>query len=138
MAGSNAKKYRIYLSADGTSSGTKTELECQRDATINPGKTLNRTVGKDCTHSFVVDDGFSASTTFMEETPLGTGQALAWAAHDAETPTYCWIESTETGGQSYVGDFYVVISSIGLPVEGVVEYQLELSIDGSVTRAAVA
>lgn len=138
MPSSQARAFRLFISSDGTSSGTKTEVEALGDLTVTPGKSTERVVTKNLTTSFVTDAGFEVSGEFIEQLPLGAAQELLWTAADNETPVYAWVESTETGGLSFAGTFRVGITTITSPSEGVQTHQFSLSVDGAITRSQIA
>lgn len=138
MAGVTGKDWRVFVSSDGTSGGTKTELECQGDLTINTGKTTNRTRAKNCVHAYTSDDGYGVEASFLEELPLGTAQALLWTSHDAEDARHYWFENTNATGMSFAGSFRVVVTQIGAPEDGVATHSVTWTQDGAVTRGAVS
>ena len=131
---SQSKKFKIHISSDGTSSGTKTELEGQGDATINTGKSSERVQTKNETFSYNADAGMSITSSFVAKRPLATAQALLWTAHDNDSTVYAWIEDDEASGLSFAGDFRVSISEIDAPVDGGQTHNVTLSAEGTITR----
>lgn len=134
----DSKRFKVFISSDGTDAGTKNELASQGDLTVNLGKSTDRVVTKNATHSYSTDEGFSVEGTFIPGRPLGTAQAALMSAHDNETTVYAWIEDEATGGLSFEGDFKVAVSQLSAPSQGVQEMSFTLSAEGDVTRGVIA
>lgn len=126
----------LHISADGTSSGAKTEVECQDALNITTGKGVSIKKYKNCQHTTQSDAGFQVSTSFGPEAPLGAGQALLWAAHDSGDRTYFWIEDSDTGGMIFEGPCKLAIGDISSPTNDEKVHSLTLGADGDVTRSA--
>lgn len=134
MAG---KDYKVFISSDGTSGGTKTEVEFQGDMTVNLGRPLSRTNYKNGSKTAQGNDGFSASFQMGIDEPLPAGEVLVWNAHDNGGDAYIWIESSVSGGQSFEGPMKISVQSIEMPTTGETVTQVELSEDGNVVRSTV-
>jgi hypothetical protein len=130
----SGKDYLVYISDDGTDTGTKTLIEDQGDLTINLGKPLERTTYKDGAKTAQGNDGFSASFSMGHREPLGTGQQLVLDAVEAGGDAYCWIESATSGGVTWAGQMKVTLTEISFPVTGEPGWTIELSEDGTITR----
>lgn len=137
MASSSGRTYRIFISSDGTSTGTKQELALNGEITINLGKTTNRDVMRNGVRSFITDEGMSVSSEFLVEKPLGVAQAALQAAHEGETNVYAWVEDTETDGQSYAGEWLVALETLSAPTEGNARMSFQLSANGTITRSTI-
>lgn len=135
MAG---KDYLVYLSSDGTSSGTDTLVEDQGDLTINPGKPLSKTSYKDSSRTAQGNDGWSASFTTGAREPLGTGQALLWTAMDNGGAQHVTIKSATTGAITWEGPIKLTVTQVTLPTTGEPGFQVEMMEDGVVTRGTTA
>jgi hypothetical protein len=134
MAGKTTK---VFISNDGTSGGSMIEIENQGDLSLNLGKPLNRTSYKNGSVSAQGEDGISGSFTMGLKRPAGTGQALVLAAHDNVGECYLEIKDSVTGGQKWVGDFLISLTSVNEPTDGEHEYTVEFSENGTITRSAV-
>lgn len=128
----------LSISADGTSTGTKTEVECQDALNITTGKGINIKKYKNCQHTTQSDTGFQLTTSFGPEAPLGTGQALVWAAHDSGAQTYFWAEDSDTGGLIFAGPCRLAIGDISSPTDDEKVHSLTIGADGDVARSATA
>jgi hypothetical protein len=134
----DSKRFKVFISSDGTDAGSKNELASQGDLTVNLGKSTERVVQKNAVHSYSTDEGFSVDGSFIPARPLSVAQAALMTAHDNETTVYAWIEDEATGGLSFEGDFKVAISNLDAPAQGVQQLNYSLSAEGSVTRGVVS
>lgn len=134
----SGKDWKVYISSDGTSSGTMTAIEDQGDLSVNPGKTLSRTPYKDGSRTAQGADGWSASYQGALRAPLGTGQALLVAAFNAGGDAYIQVKSTITGGIEWAGDVKVNITGFEFPVDGEESVTVEFSEDGTVTQGTTS
>lgn len=133
----SGKDYLLYISADGTSSGTKTEVEHQGDLEISFGKSHNKIKYKNSVKTSVDSEGIGATCTIGDEAPMPAGHVLLWDAHDNDGDCYLWIESVKTGGQKWEGDFKLSIDSKSTPTEGDVSQSVTISENGAITRGVV-
>ena len=134
---SNGKDYRIYVSTTGATASTPlVEVEFQGDLTITTGKTAERTGFKNGSQTATGNSGFEASFTIGARTPIPTGQAELWEAHDNDSLIYCELRGG-TGSVKYAGTFKVVITEISAPTSGAATLSITLSEDGQVTKSIV-
>lgn len=136
MAGELGKDFLLKIGDNTVSPSSWTTLDCQGDLTLTPGKTLNRSKTKNCTHTFFTDDGFSGTFSFEGEKPLSATQNIILDAADNETLIDAQIISANTGSPYWQGLAYVTYSA-SFPTEGVVLYTCEISFEGTPTRGTV-
>ena len=134
----DSKRFKVFISSDGTDAGTENELASQGDLTVNLGKSTDRVVTKNATHSYSTDEGFSVEGSFIPARPLSVAQAALMSAHDNETTVYAWVQDGATGGLIFEGDFKVAISQLSAPSQGLQEMSYTLSAEGAITRGVVA
>lgn len=134
----SGKDYLVYISSDGTSLGTKTEVEFQGDLRVNDGRTVERTNYKNGSKTAQGNDGFSASFEMALDEPVPTGIALVLAASDNDSDTYIWIEPAATGGRRWEGPVKAIVTEFSLPVSGEPACTVELSENGTMTVGTVA
>ncbi len=134
----DSKRFKVFISSDGTDAGTKNELASQGDLAVNLGKSTDRVVTKNAVHSYSTDEGFSVEGDFIPGRPLSTAQAALYAAHDNETAVYAWVEDEATGGLSYEGEFKVALSNLDAPAQGLQKIGFSLSAEGAIARSVVA
>jgi len=134
----SGKNYKLFISSDGTNTGTKTEVEYQGDMALDFGKSISRTGYKNGAKSSQGNNGMSGTVEIGDEAPMPAGVVLLWDAHDNGGEAYLWIESAKTGGQKWEGKFKLSIQNKNMPTEGEVAHTVEFSEDGAITRGTVA
>lgn len=134
----SGKDWIVQISNDHTSLGTPTSIEDQGDLTVTPGKTLNRTAYKDSSRTAQGNEGWSATYNGALRTPLGTGQALLWAAYTGDLTTYIWVTSSTTGGVEWEGPVKVLIDTFEFPVDGEENVSVTFSENGTMTEGLTA
>lgn len=131
MAG---KDYLVYLSDDGTDTGSDTLVEDQGDLSINPGKPLSSTSYKDGAKTAQGKEPFSARFTMGIREPLGTGQSLVFDAFDNDGSQHMTIKSATTGGIEWEGAVKLTVTEITHPVTGEPAVSVEMMENGAITR----
>lgn len=135
---SQGREYLLYVSSDGTSSGTETEVELQGDLTINPGKSMQQTVYKNGQNTSQNDSGKSISFTMGLTAPVGTGQGLLLALNDSGDTSYFWVRNSVTGGLEYAFEGKVAIQTINTPTNADASAQTQIGVQGDWTRGVAA
>jgi len=133
----SGKDYLVYISDDGTSLGTKTEVEFQGDLRVNDGRTVERTNYKNGSKTSQGTDGFSANFEMALDEPLPTGIAAVLAASDNDSDTYAWIEPTATGGRRWEGPVKFIVTEFSMPTSGQPSCTVEVSENGDMTVGTV-
>jgi hypothetical protein len=129
---------KLFISSDGTSTGTEVEVELQGDLTYNRGKTIQPTVYKNGQNSAINDGGENFAFQMGITAPLLAGQALMLAAADAEAKTYFWVRNAVTGGIEYAFEALVAVSAENMPINGDANAQIQLGVIGNVDRTVAA
>ena len=136
----DSEDFRLFLSSDGTSSGTEVLLECQGATTLATGKGVSRVVCKGGeSHSFISKGGEEITGVFRLHRPLGVAQALIMDAAEDSANVYAWLKDVNAGGISFAGEWLPVVTNIANPEGGnPVEASFTLSAQGAVTRGTVS
>ena len=124
----------LSVSSTGLVGGTPTPIENQGDLTINPGKSINQTVYKNGQSSNQNDAGKNLSLSFGLTAPAGTGQNLLLDLNDSGDTSYFWVTNAVTGGLEYEFSGKVGIASLGSPVNGDNNVQVNIGVEGDWTR----
>lgn len=134
----SGKDYLVYISDDGTETGSKTEVEYQGDLRVNDGRTAERTNYKNGSKTAQGTNGFMASFEMGLDEPIPTGIAAVLAASDNDSDSYVWIEPTATGGRRWEGPVKFVVTESSFPVNGEPSCSVEVSENGTMTVGTVA
>lgn len=135
---SNGKDFKVFISSDGTVSGTKTEIEYQGDLTITTGRTNESTNFKNGTITAQGNAGFSATMQVAATAPLGTGAALLRTASNNGGSTYMWFESTVVGSINYAGPVKASVTQDASGVNGVRTWDVQINENGAIVETVQA
>lgn len=136
MAADDGGKYRLYISSDGTSDGTKAVLDCNDTLQYNSGKGIGQAVARGCTHPFETNSGASVTGDFLPEVPLSTTQQQLWDASDDGTVLYVWLENQTTGAVTIHGEARAAVTQFDPARESAAPVQFTLGFVGAPTRGA--